>query len=395
MHMAAISAKGRVGTSYRGEFVTAFNTATMVLFASLGLVALALMLLVRRYSATALTIGLAGLLAITTVSTWITYATPENDVQVVDHLKEEIANLKAQIAAGNKELQSSHERTRELEKRVDARQAEIDQVRTDLAATRTQLDDARQDAAKARDETGQLKGSLEAEQAKRAELEMKLSELEKKRSELEKKLSEHVSSHSSAPMPPHSLVTTVGPGTVRRMLADRLDTPFYTSQPLEQHSLVAGLIGSWYVMRLKRGGKPFVFPDGQFRIPEAVLEVKESALQLQKDVLGPVAQVAKNKRLFLRGGADYRRLVSAPEAPAVHELLILPRLSDDSYGRVPGRVRSTVRVRNRDLPNLRADWLRQNIRRVLTPGSADIQILQNPPAADQERTVDLILYVEW
>ena len=78
-----------------------------------------------------------------------------------------------------------------------------------------------------------------------------------------------------------------------------------------------------------------------------------------------------------------------------HELLILPRLSDGSYVSLPRRLRPAVPVRNEDLPNLRADWLRQNIEPVLPYGSSDIHILENPPGADQERTVNLILYVEW
>jgi hypothetical protein len=49
--------------------MTAFNAATIVVFASLGLVALALGLLVRRYSGSALATGLAGLLALTTALT--------------------------------------------------------------------------------------------------------------------------------------------------------------------------------------------------------------------------------------------------------------------------------------------------------------------------------------
>jgi Skp family chaperone for outer membrane proteins len=319
--------------------MTAFNTAITVVFTSLGLVALALVLLVRRYSASAFAIGLVGLLTLITASTWITFGGPETDRQAID-------NLKGEIAARNKDLQILREQVQGLEKRLEDLEAENDRIPTDLAAAQARLRAAQQ------------------------EFQIKVAELEKK-------------------------TKAIPQQNVRQMLANRLDTSFYMSQLLEQRSLVAGLVGSWYVMRLRLGGKPFVFADGQFRIPDAAQEVKESALQLQKDVLGPVAQVAKSTRLFLRGGADYRRLVSAPEVREVHELLILPRLSDGSYAGVPRRLRPAVPVRNEDLPNLRADWLRQNIEPVFTYGSADIQILENPPAANQERTVDLILYVEW
>jgi regulator of replication initiation timing len=319
--------------------MTAFSTAITVVFTSLGLVALALVLLVRRFSASALAIGLVGLIGLITASTWIIFGRPETDPRAID-------NLKGEIAVWHKDLQSLREQVQGLAKRLEALEAENDRIPTDLTAAQARL------------------------QAAQQEFQVKAAELEKK----------------TKAIPRHN---------VRQMLANRLDTSFYMSQPLEQRALVAGLTGSWYVMRLRLGGKPFVFADGQFRISDAVQEVKESVLQLQTDVLGPIARVAKSTRLFLRGGADYRRLVSTPEVPEVQELLVLPRLSDGSYARIPRRLRPAVPVRNEDLPNLRADWLRQNIEPVLTYGSADVQILENPPAADQERTVDLILYVEW
>jgi hypothetical protein len=336
--MTAAICKGGQRDCNRGG-MTAFSTAITVVFASLGLVALALVLLVRRYSTSAFAIGLVGLLALTTTLTWITFGRPETEPQAIDYLKGE-------MAPRNKDLQSLREQVQGLEKRLQALEAESDRIPTDLAAAQARLRAAQQD------------------------LQAKVAELEKN-------------------------TKAIPQQNVRQMLANRLDTSFYMSQLLDQRSLVAGLTGSWYVMRLRLGGKQIVFADGQFRIPDAVQEVKQSALQLQKDVLIPVAQAAKSTRLFVRGGADYRRLVSATVVPEVHELLILPRLSNGSYAGLPRRLRPAVPVRNEDLPNLRADWLRQNIEPVLSYGSADIQILENPPAADQERTVDLILYVEW
>jgi hypothetical protein len=356
--------------------------ATVVIFASLGLVGLALALLVRRYSAAAFTIGLFGLLALTAASTWITYARPGTDDQAIENLKSEIVALKTEI----------RERTRELERLVDARQAEIDKGRTDRDAVRTQLGEVQQDAANARREAKHLNEALQAEQTQRAEIEKKLSELQEKLSQLEKKVSDHAH-QSPTSSPPQAMVPQVDSGTACKMLAD--DTPYYTSQPLDRRSLVAGLTGCWYVMRLKLGGKPLVFADAQFRMPEAVRRIKESALQLQSGVLDHVERVAKNTQLFLRGGADYRRIVGPTEIADVHELAVLPRMSDESYGSGPLRIRPAVPIRNQDLPNLRADWLRQTIGAVLAHGSADIQILQNRPADDQERTVDLILYVDW
>jgi outer membrane protein OmpA-like peptidoglycan-associated protein len=153
--------------------MTAFNAATIVVFASLGLVALALGLLVRRYSGSALATGLAGLLALTTALTWMTYAGPEIPAQAMN-------NPKPEIAAGNKELQSSRERIQELEKRVAANKAENDQIRTGLSTAQARLGDAQQEAAKAKAEAGRLAEALQAEQSKLADAIAKVAELEKR-----------------------------------------------------------------------------------------------------------------------------------------------------------------------------------------------------------------------
>jgi hypothetical protein len=348
--------------------MTAFGTPTVagvVIFASLGLVALSLALLARRYSASAFAIGLVGLLVLTTVSTWNTYARPETDVQ--DRREE-------------REIQRPHERIQELEKRGEAREAENDQLRTSLAAAQSRLDEV--DRLIAKQNRDLEAAHSERDDAKR-ERDVAIAELENKRQQ------------SLLPLRQPE-VPAIDRERVRRILENRLDTPFYTSQPLPQRALVAGLTGSWYVVRLKLGDKPLTFADGQFRMTEAVQGVKESAQELQDGMLALVRQASKNTRLFLRGGADPRALVRLAEPPDPREFLILPRQQDGNYARDPQRLLPATPVRNEDLPNLRADWLRQNIRSVLlTQGSAEIEILENPPAPGQERTADLILYVEW
>jgi hypothetical protein len=56
----------------------------------------------------------------------------------------------------------------------------------------------------------------------------------------------------------------------------------------------------------------------------------------------------------------------------------------------------TVPVQNEDLPTLRADWLREIVRRVLgAVVSGDIEILENPPRQEHRRTAEIVLFVEW
>jgi Skp family chaperone for outer membrane proteins len=335
------------------------TSATLVIFASLGLVALAMGLLARRYSATALTIGLAGLLALTTASTWIAYAKPENAVPVINTLKSEIARL-------NKELHGAREPIQELEKRIEALQRKNNDIQKELSTAQAEKARARQDADKA---NGKIEGLTKELTATRA----KVAELEKQR--------------------PPPKVAPIDPG-IRGKLDGRVVTPFYTAEPLQQRALVAGRTGRWYVMRLKLDDKPFVFADRQFRMPETMQQIKESVLHLRTDILAPVGQVAKSTRLFLRGGADARPVAGATEIPDTREVEVLPSLPDGTtYASSPKHLSLPLPVRNDDLPSLRADWLRQHIRPIL--GSADIELLENRPAPGQERTVDLILYVDW
>jgi hypothetical protein len=350
--------------------MTASTTAAVVVFAGLGMVALALGLLVRRYSGHALAIGLVGLLALTTASTWLTYTRSDPDVRAVNDLQLEIAAL-------NKELQRSREQKQGQENRMAASQAASDQIRRDRDAAHAQLGEAQQEAQRSKAVAERLRVDLQEERVKVATLEKKLFEVQQ-------------------PQPtPQSAPRMADPADLRRKLDNRIDTPFYTFQPMDQRVLVAGLTGNWYVIRPKLGGKPFTFADGQFRLPGGVQELTESARQLHNDVLAPIRRASKSLRLFLRGAADYRRLLGAPKELDARELKILPRLADGTYGAVPRRVPYPAHVRNEDLPNLRADWLSQQIRSVLSLEPASITILENPPATGQERTVDVILYVEW
>ena len=86
----------------------------------------------------------------------------------------------------------------------------------------------------------------------------------------------------------------------------------------------------------------------------------------------------------------------APGAPTV-AIRFLARATDGSFTLQGTREQLLLLpVRNEDLPNLRADWVRQQIRPAMTAlHRSDIAILENPPTGDSERTVDLILNVDW
>ena len=76
------------------ERVALFSAATAAIFASLGLVALALVRLARSYSASVLAIGLTGLLGVTTGTTWLV-----GSAQLASH---EINDLKPRVSEPSK-----------------------------------------------------------------------------------------------------------------------------------------------------------------------------------------------------------------------------------------------------------------------------------------------------
>src|SRR5215813_5264644 len=77
--------------------MSAFNPVTLLLFPGLGLVALAIGLLSRRYLASGLAVGLIGLLTLTTASTWISSAGPISDNAELRETKAEAERLAGEL----------------------------------------------------------------------------------------------------------------------------------------------------------------------------------------------------------------------------------------------------------------------------------------------------------
>lgn len=316
-----------------------FDTATVLLFPGLGLVALAIALLSRRYSASALTVGLIGLFALTTASTWISSAGPMTETARPSELD-------------NAEL-------REAKARVERLVGELrdERTRTTAATGRaTELDEKVREAQHGKAEAQRTVALLEA----------KLRD---------------VQPTPPSPGPPDLQI-------VRGKLADG-DRPFYATQ--EVRELIPGRRGTWYVVRLLQGGKDWNFADRVF-VLSYLTEIKASVVHLRDDVLVPLSNAGKYWRLFVRGAADARRVAG----PVGRELSYLPRLSNGTHEPKPRGKQVIVPVQNEDLPTLRADWLREIVRPVLgAVVSGDIDILENPPQQEHERTAELVLFVEW
>lgn len=374
------------------KIMSAFDTAPLLIFSGVGLVALAIGLLSRRYSLAALAVALAGLFAITTGSTWITTAGP---IKVASKPTEPAALATPDLPLTTPNPPAGPEAPgaaiAEPPAAVQRAIAEIEGLKGALArerAARAEADEKTIDAEK-RFATAAEKVALldeqfaQADRERRETLEKNVAdarEIENLKKALEKAES------ARPPVPP--LPATPAPDDTRRKLEDG-DTQHYATKP--ERELISGLKGAWYSIQLRQAGESWTFDDRQFVLADAT-EIKSSASRLRDDVLLPLSQAKKNWRLFVRGAADARPV----SGPVGREIAYLPRLTDGTHAPNPTPHRVIVAVQNQELPTLRADWLREMIRPLLaTVTTGEIDILENPPQPGHDRTAELVLFVEW
>lgn len=354
--------------------MTAFVTTTLLLFPGLGLVALAVGLLVRRYSLSALIVGLTGLLALAAASAWITAGPMSQlDKLVSDNagLKETIARLKAELDDARRPATESTTKTEPTEP-----QGPIAALESELLAERSKRAETQDKAADA----GRMAA---AATARIADLDRKLREAQDARLNGERR-AELGAQPPPAPAPPDL------PG-IRRKL-DGGDRSYYSINV--ERELIPDNRGIWYVVRLLQNGKDWSFADRQFVLTDAteIKEINESAARLREDVLLPLSQAGQKWRLYVRGAADSRHVVG----PVGRELTFLPRSANGTHSPKPIGKRVPMPVQNEGLPTLRADWLREIVRPVLGAiGKDEIEILENPPQPGHGRTAEFVLFVEW
>jgi hypothetical protein len=207
------------------------------------------------------------------------------------------------------------------------------------------------------------------------------------------------SDYSGGPSSPPAAPAPVGSSpsatdSLRQKLASRFETAAYTAKPFEH---VAGLTGGWTAIQLKLGDQPLMFADRSFKMPGAKAQIEASARQLRAELLDPLLAAGKQVQLYVRGGADSRSIRGRTDTPdRGRDLQVLLRLADGTYSSIVQSIRPAVPVSNKDLPNLRADWVQQVLQPVLlAPGGPTILLWDNLPSPGQPRTVELLLYVEW
>ncbi|MDX2259829.1 MAG: hypothetical protein NW205_13060 [Hyphomicrobiaceae bacterium] len=365
--------------------------ATIGLVCGLALTAIGLVAVARRYSASGFAVALIGLLGIAFAGTW--------SVRELAQLRAAVVTSPAPPAAPtvpepNQAVQEALTRARDAESLAATATSERDEARRKaedaeaaLTTERTARDAAREAARQEAAADAQSRAEASAKAAL-ARAEEEIAGLRRRIAELERPPA------ASDPTVPVTEVVAY----MRSLIGKRLDTPFYEIAPLPGAELVEGLTGSWYVLRLKVDGVPLTFPDARFRLDGDPARMGPGIEQAQRDVLDPVALLAKDHRVFVRGSADARRVIgSDADQPSAQQLAVLTPLGDGRYGRSTAQRPIMTPLRNDDLPALRADWLRG---RLTAAGMSEpIDILATTPSANPgggvQRTAEIVLYVDW
>jgi hypothetical protein len=186
-------------------------------------------------------------------------------------------------------------------------------------------------------------------------------------------------------------------------LRDRLATPLKTNhydvEPYPARELIGGRQGKYYAIDMKNAdsGIRYFFEGGKYTLRTGTSEFRGSLNTFVADVLG---RMEGNVRydLYVRGSADQKPYEGRMEPGSEYrQVSYLRALGPDRYAaeKIDAQFEGGI-VRNNDLPNLRAAFMRD-----LVASNYPIKppiILQgtvSPKTDDRDRNVELILFVEW
>ena len=178
----------------------------------------------------------------------------------------------------------------------------------------------------------------------------------------------------------------------------RLSTPSYDVEVYPDRELIGGRLGRYYVVDLKEAasGVRYYFEGGRYTISRSSAEFRTSLNAFIADVL---AKMEGNVRydLFVRGSADRKPYQGRFEPGFEYrQVRFLRSAGGDRYRTEPGERTIENVVRNEDLPDLRATFIRNLVAEsypvkppVVLEGSV------TPKLDNRDRNVELILFVEW
>lgn len=186
---------------------------------------------------------------------------------------------------------------------------------------------------------------------------------------------------------------------LRDRMGARLSTPAYDVEVYPDKELVGGRVGKYYVVDLKdaANGIRYYFDGGRYTLARGNAEFRASLNSFIGDVLGKM-QGNVRYDLFVRGSADRKPYEGRFEpGHEITQIKYLRALGNDKYAKEQAELRlNDGVVRNKDLPNLRAAFLKNLIGEIYPVKPPEIlEGTVTPVTSDKDRNAELILFVEW
>jgi hypothetical protein len=178
----------------------------------------------------------------------------------------------------------------------------------------------------------------------------------------------------------------------------RLSTPSYDVEVYPDRELIGGRPGRYYVVDLKEAvsGVRYYFEGGRYTISRSSAEFRTSLNTFIADVLGKMEGNVRYD-LFVRGSADRKPYQGRFEPGFEYrQVRFLRSAGGDRYRNDTGERTLDSVVRNEDLPDLRATFIRNLVAEsypvkppIVLEGSV------TPKLDNRDRNVELILFVDW
>jgi hypothetical protein len=185
---------------------------------------------------------------------------------------------------------------------------------------------------------------------------------------------------------------------LKNRMATKMVTPSYEVENYPDRELIRGRVGRYYVVDLKNAssGVRFFFEGGKYTLARGSQEFRSSLNTFIGDVLSKF-EGKVGYELFVRGSADAKPYEGAFEEGAdFRRFQVAKALGNDKYGTAMTERVLESRVRNRDLPDLRAAFMQRLVAETYpTKPPTILEGQVTDKTADRDRNVELILYVDW
>ncbi len=185
---------------------------------------------------------------------------------------------------------------------------------------------------------------------------------------------------------------------LKAQLATRMTTPNYDVEIYPDRELIRGRVGRYYVVDLKNAalGVRFFFDGGKYTLARSSQEFRGALNSFVSEILTKFEGRA-DYALYVRGSADQKPYQGGFEPGAEFRRIAFVRaLGGEKYGLEMGERRVDGRVRNVDLPDLRAAFLQKIVTETYpTKPPTILEGAVTPKTDDRDRNVELILYVDW